>query len=41
MPQAPPMHDGVPLTMLVWGVALGFAASAFFSLRARDTEWLA
>jgi len=34
-------HDGVPLTMLVWGVALGFAASAFFSLRARDTEWLA
>lgn len=34
-------HDGVPLTLLVWGVALGVAASALFTLRSRDTEWLA
>lgn len=34
-------HDGLPLVLLVWGVALGLAASALFSLRARDTEWLA
>ncbi|MBL8915881.1 MAG: ABC transporter permease [Archangium sp.] len=34
-------HDGVALTLLVWGAALGLGASALFSLRARDTEWLA
>jgi hypothetical protein len=34
-------QDGLPLVLLVWGVAVGLAASAAFSLRARDTEWLA
>lgn len=34
-------HDGVPLTLMVWGVALGVAASAWFSLKSRDVEWLA
>ncbi len=33
--------DGLPFVLLVWGVALGLAASAAFSLRSRDTEWLA
>ena len=32
---------GLPLVLLVWGIGLGLAASAFFSLRSRDTEWLA
>lgn len=34
-------HDATPLVLLIWGVGVGLAASAFFSLRARDTEWLA
>ena len=34
-------HDALPLVMVVWGIAFGFAASAFFSLRSLDTEWLA
>ncbi len=34
-------HDAVPLVLLVWGIAVGLGFSAFFSLRARDTEWLA
>lgn len=34
-------HDAVPLVLLVWGIAAGLGASAFFSLRSRDTEWLA
>jgi hypothetical protein len=32
---------GLPLVLLVWGLAVGLATSAFFSLRSRDTEWLA
>jgi len=31
----------MPLVLLVWGIALGLTASAAFSLRSRDTEWLA
>jgi hypothetical protein len=33
--------DGMPLVLLVWGVAAALGASAFFSLRASDREWLA
>jgi hypothetical protein len=34
-------HDAMPLVLLVWGIGVGLAFSAFFSLRSRDTEWLA
>ncbi len=34
-------HDAMPFLLLVWGVALAVAASAFSSLRRRDAEWLA
>jgi hypothetical protein len=33
--------DAFPLVFLVWGVAVGAAASAFFSLRSYDREWRA
>lgn len=34
-------NSAMPLVLLVWGIALGLTASAAFSLRSRDTEWLA
>ena len=34
-------HDAAPLVLLIWGIGVGLAVSAFFSLRSRDTEWLA